>query len=219
MIIPRASSEATGWAAANSLSHLRNEKWRVLQTPKNGEAELQEGHSGSLRQQDSLASVLLHPADQRVPPCFALTISARKPAGPVTLLLRWRSLPIDTASSRTSPSHSLHRSFRPRSSPSKTVVDCDKVDAGCGGGYLDNVWNYVQVRLFSPCETLQSFGVVTEACLPYKSADNKCPLPGNCSDGSNPTYYFAKKGYAIFPDEKDIQVEIMTNGPIEGSDC
>jgi len=87
------------------------------------------------------------------------------------------------------------------------IVDCDKTDAGCGGGYLDNAWRFMMKN-----------GVLTEECLPYSGEGHVCQFPGgSCQDGTTPTYYHAATGYRVGPNVSVIQAEIMQNGPVESS--
>jgi hypothetical protein len=41
------------------------------------------------------------------------------------------------------------------------MLNCDKVDMRCNGGYLDAEWRY-----------LESTGVTTDSCSPYKNGNN-----------------------------------------------
>lgn len=43
------------------------------------------------------------------------------------------------------------------------LVDCDKVDAGCSGGLMDNAFNYIKQH-----------GSCTESSYPYKATDGSC---------------------------------------------
>lgn len=44
----------------------------------------------------------------------------------------------------------------------ESLVECDKVDQGCNGGELKNVWHF-----------LESDGIVTDECKPYTSGEGK----------------------------------------------
>merc|ERR1712014_283446 len=43
------------------------------------------------------------------------------------------------------------------------LVDCDKVDAGCNGGLMDNAFNYIKQH-----------GACTESSYPYKATGSSC---------------------------------------------
>lgn len=51
----------------------------------------------------------------------------------------------------------LNKIFSPES-----LVECDKLDQGCNGGELKNVWNF-----------LETDGIVTDECKPYTSGEGK----------------------------------------------
>lgn len=115
------------------------------------------------------------------------------------------------------------------------LLDCNTAahrtppDGGCGGGFLDNAWEF-----------LQAVGIPTESCDPYKECAyppftnctapgtkpkppqkqrHQCPLStGKCDDGSAPIKTFkAKSAYAVGTpgDVAAIQKEIMAHGPVE----
>ncbi|MEB3184429.1 MAG: C1 family peptidase [Cyanobacteriota bacterium] len=85
------------------------------------------------------------------------------------------------------------------------ILECDHLDKGCQGGELNTVWNF-----------LTNTGTVSDACQPYTSGTGvvgKCPK--TCIDSSQPVMYKAKSNKAV--GKKDMQMEIMTNGPIQGA--
>jgi len=88
------------------------------------------------------------------------------------------------------------------------MVSCDEEDFGCGGGYLDRAFKY-----------LESTGVVSEACFPYTSGEGTeehC-LHGSCTDKHVPFVKFrcAEDTVKILADVESIKLELMTNGPME----
>lgn len=85
------------------------------------------------------------------------------------------------------------------------ILECDHVDQGCQGGELNTVWDF-----------LTNTGTVSDSCQPYTSGTGtvgKCPK--TCIDSSQPVMYKAKSNKAV--GKKDMQMEIMTNGPIQGA--
>lgn len=46
----------------------------------------------------------------------------------------------------------------------QTLVDCDTTDSGCGGGLMDNAFDWIH----------QNGGIDTEASYPYKGTQGKC---------------------------------------------
>jgi cathepsin B len=85
------------------------------------------------------------------------------------------------------------------------LVSCDTTDYGCGGGYLDNAWQY-----------MKNSGVPTDACDPYVSGSGTAPpCPSKCKDGSSKTLYHAKSVYDLSGNVANIQAEIYKNGPVE----
>jgi len=106
------------------------------------------------------------------------------------------------------------------------MLDCDKDDSACQGGFLDDAWEF-----------LQKTGIPDEKCDPYKycknPADPQCKpkvspafraappaqptCPSKCKDGLALDLKKAKSAYMVAKpgDVKGMQKEIMTNGPIE----
>ena len=115
------------------------------------------------------------------------------------------------------------------------LIDCNTdahrspPDGGCGGGFLDNAWEF-----------LEKTGIPIESCDPYTECayppfsnctkpgvkpvpapakkGDRCPLSkGVCDDGSPIKTFKAKSAYAVGTpgDVAAIQKEIMTNGPVE----
>ena len=86
------------------------------------------------------------------------------------------------------------------------MVSCDKTNFGCNGGYLDTEWLF-----------LESIGTVSDKCWPYESASGHVPACMNeCKDGSaQKAYYSVDNSLVKMKDVESIQMEIMTNGPVE----
>lgn len=90
------------------------------------------------------------------------------------------------------------------------LVNCDKNNAGCSGGYLDQVWY-----------GLRDVGTCTEECMTYKATKTTCAY--FCEDGSVMKKYKSVNAYSVFvPFEYEknmrlIQEEIYTNGPVEAA--
>ena len=90
------------------------------------------------------------------------------------------------------------------------LVSCDKNNAGCSGGYLDQAWY-----------GLRDVGTCTEECFAYKAKSSTCI--NVCEDGSPMKKYKSVDAYSVFvPFEYErnmrlIQEEIMKNGPVEAA--
>jgi len=84
------------------------------------------------------------------------------------------------------------------------LVDCDKSDYGCNGGYLDRSWNF-----------LTKTGIPTDACYPYVAGGgvaSKCN--STCQDGSALKLYKAKSVVEM-SSEAEVEAELTKNGPVE----
>ncbi len=90
------------------------------------------------------------------------------------------------------------------------LVSCDTNNYGCNGGYMFFAWLYLTDK-----------GAVTEACMPYASADGNapaCPKEKKCADGSTWKKYKCAKNSRVNPTEVGaIQDELYNNGPMEGA--
>jgi len=79
------------------------------------------------------------------------------------------------------------------------MVSCDSTDYGCGGGYLNNAWKY-----------LETTGVVSDACFPYSSTggtEDTCHTA--CTDGESFNKYKCVAGSTVNPQGVDeIKSEI-----------
>lgn len=100
---------------------------------------------------------------------------------------------------------STNSSKSPILSP-EDIVSCDNAEHACGGGELPSTWKYMVQK-----------GLVTENCLPYSAGNGtapSCPIKKKCADGSRWKKYKALNSYPI-KGVKNIQRELMTNGPIQ----
>jgi len=88
------------------------------------------------------------------------------------------------------------------------MVSCDYIDHGCNGGILTTSWVY-----------LQFFGIVTDDCKPYTSADGsveRCKLLSKQCRNETVEYkkYRASKYYTLNSIDA-IKQNIFANGPVE----
>ena len=81
----------------------------------------------------------------------------------------WAHGAIETLSDRVCVAR---RKASPPLSP-QSLINCDGHDAGCGGGFVDNAWKFLQQR-----------GATTESCTPYHYCAN--PAMPNCSFALKP---------------------------------
>lgn len=84
------------------------------------------------------------------------------------------------------------------------MVDCDKSDYGCNGGYLDRSWNF-----------LKNTGIPTDACYPYVAGGgvaSKCNK--TCQDGS-PLKLYKTKNIVEMSSESEVEADLVKNGPVE----
>ena len=108
----------------------------------------------------------------------------------------------------------------------QSLIDCDKADNGCEGGYLDSAW-----------QGLVSRGALTDACDPYKHCDYPpfanctkmadeylslgpaAPVhcPTHCPDGGAVQWHKASSAYAVSEpgDVATMQRELIAHGPFE----
>lgn len=79
------------------------------------------------------------------------------------------------------------------------ILNCDVVNNGCKGGYLNNSLDY-----------LRSKGLSTEACYPYNPdhVDGKCK--GVCENPKKTKI----DSYCLVMEEENIKREILKNGPV-----
>jgi cathepsin B len=85
------------------------------------------------------------------------------------------------------------------------MVSCDTSDYGCGGGYMENAWEY-----------LVNTGVVTESCFKYTAEDGSAPAcASKCDDGSAMKKY--KSSNIVHPQSVDEIKSELLNGPVEGA--
>ncbi len=86
------------------------------------------------------------------------------------------------------------------------LLSCDFSDMGCGGGYLENSWDFM-------C----NHGVCTENCWPYSSGQG---IVEQCRDtcissGYKKEYKCNPSSIKTFSSISRVQEDIMNNGPIE----
>mmetsp|Transcript_19749 Transcript_19749/g.32368 ORF Transcript_19749/g.32368 Transcript_19749/m.32368 type:complete len:336 (-) Transcript_19749:467-1474(-) len=88
------------------------------------------------------------------------------------------------------------------------LVSCDPLDLGCGGGWLQNAWEF-----------MTNPGVPTDLCVPYSAGNGSAPqCPKRCSDGSPMVRYKVKRGTInSVADPALIQKAILLGGPVEAS--
>ncbi len=86
------------------------------------------------------------------------------------------------------------------------LVSCDYLNDGCKGGNLDQTWF-----------TLRWKGVVTDACMPYESAEGFVPsctwFRFECADKSPVVKYYAKTYYR-FESIEEIKKNMLVKGPV-----
>jgi cathepsin B len=82
------------------------------------------------------------------------------------------------------------------------LVSCDKANGGCNGGWEFNALDYVA-----------KYGLVPDACFPYKAAN--LPCPSKCADGKDWTSsHICKCGAKVFCQGSDAMVKCMQTGPV-----
>ena len=88
------------------------------------------------------------------------------------------------------------------------MVSCDQNDYGCGGGYMDKAWQY-----------LEEHGIVTDKCFPYTAGSGvEAPCASKCVDGAEFKKFKCQKGSIVNPRTVDeIKSELYTHGPLEGA--
>ena len=103
-------------------------------------------------------------------------------------------------------------------------MDCDSLNAACGGGLIDDAWKF-----------LAEVGLAEESCDPYlycakptspscetgphpvRPKPHKVPCPTKCQDGGAVTLHRAKNAYAVAKpaEPASMQAEIFAHGSIE----
>jgi len=78
------------------------------------------------------------------------------------------------------------------------IVDCDTVSMGCGGGWMDNAFQYIQT--FG--------GLETEADYPYKARDQ------TCKNDKSKAKLQVTGHHSISKNEDDILKAVFENGPL-----
>ena len=79
------------------------------------------------------------------------------------------------------------------------LLDCDVVNNGCKGGYLNNSLDYIKTK-----------GLVSEDCYAYNpdKVDGKCK--GICKNSTR----VKADSYCLLMEEENIKREILKNGPV-----
>lgn len=84
------------------------------------------------------------------------------------------------------------------------IVDCDKNNYDCSGGYVSRVFNWGKRKGFIP-----------DRCYPYAGKKNECAedhLETNECRANNTLYKIID--FCVAQDEKGIKKEILKNGPV-----
>jgi len=83
----------------------------------------------------------------------------------------------------------------------QNLVDCDDMDEGCNGGFMENAFPWI----------ISNGGINTEEDYPYRSNPN----PIECAfDANKPTYTIKEFHEILKNDESDLTERIATEGPI-----
>ncbi|CDW75739.1 cathepsin b [Stylonychia lemnae] len=83
------------------------------------------------------------------------------------------------------------------------LVSCNYENLGCSGGQLIGTINY-----------LISEGITSETCMPYQNNDKACDFKCINKTESYTKYYCEKDSLTILSETEEIQLELMTNGPL-----
>mmetsp|Transcript_14149 Transcript_14149/g.33016 ORF Transcript_14149/g.33016 Transcript_14149/m.33016 type:complete len:328 (-) Transcript_14149:48-1031(-) len=79
------------------------------------------------------------------------------------------------------------------------LVDCDKTDSGCGGGLMDNAFDWIQ----------QNGGIDTEADYPYTAMD------GRCDASKKAKHVGTVSGHVDVPSNNEEQLKLaVAKGPV-----
>ena len=82
------------------------------------------------------------------------------------------------------------------------LVSCDSTNHGCGGGWIQNAWDY-----------LERFGISDDSCYPYSSGKGDS---GTCDTKKCPKKYSCTKNSIVLcSDPAHIKAELYTHGPLE----
>ena len=80
------------------------------------------------------------------------------------------------------------------------LVSCDTANHGCGGGYLNKAWEYMETK-----------GVPADSCDPYSSGDND--ESGSCS--ANCSQFYKAANIKQYTTPATIQAGILAGGPVQ----
>lgn len=95
-------------------------------------------------------------------------------------------------------------SHKPVALSTQEIVDCDKGNYGCDGGYVTRTLNWGKRKGFIP-----------ESCYPYQGHKQECSedhLETNECRANNTFYKVID--YCLAQDERGIKKEILKNGPV-----
>jgi len=81
----------------------------------------------------------------------------------------------------------------------QNLVDCDTIDSGCGGGLMDDAFNWIK----------QNKGIDTEASYPYKGSDEQCKFNKNTVGATDSGSIDIKH-----TDESALKAAVSNIGPI-----
>ena len=83
------------------------------------------------------------------------------------------------------------------------MVNCDFHNFGCDGGYLINSIDFLAAE-----------GVTTYDCVPYTDVYGKCDYTCEDPNDKYEKYYCDPGTMSISTSSEEIQLELMTNGPM-----
>lgn len=82
------------------------------------------------------------------------------------------------------------------------LVSCDSNNAGCKGGYVDTVWNYIR-----------DAGVVDSQCFPYTTYNQE---PPECTEKCENAKKYKAVEICVTAGEEAVMREIKAKGPVVG---
>jgi len=88
------------------------------------------------------------------------------------------------------------------------LVSCDTNDYGCGGGYMNMAWEY-----------LENSGIVSDTCFPYTAGGGvEAACASKCVNSEAFTKYKCQSGSIVNPTTvAQIKSELYNHGPLEGA--
>lgn len=97
-------------------------------------------------------------------------------------------------------------SGEPMKLSAQEIIDCDKGNLGCSGGYTSRVYNWGKRKGFVPETCYESTGEQGECPVDHMT-ENECRLASN---------FYRVMDYCLAQDMVGIKKEIMKNGPVIG---